>query len=538
MSTAESGWPWLNAHEPMPALSGHRPVLGRAGMISTPHHIASAIGLDVLKAGGNAVDAAIASSAALMVVCPMQCGPGGDAFWLIATADGEVSVLEAAGPAPAAADPDTLADRIVLSKRGGEAVTVPGAVDGWAKAAARFATLPLASLVEPAARLAEQGFPASRHTCASFLACESDLREKGALALFGTGDRLPGLYEIVRQPRLAECLRRIGRSLGREFYEGDLARAAAAACRSWGGWLAEGDLAGYAATWASPVSCRFRDLVVLTAPPPSQGFGLLAALRAVEAVSPQPLDPLAASTVHLLVEAVDEALDLRDRCNGDGASERLVEVAGGMAGFPDRFDLHRRRPRAVSASGIRKGDTAHLAVVDRSGMAVSLIQSVFYDFGSCIPVAEGGFVLQNRGAAFSLETGHPGRLAAGRRPPHTLMPTIVLEAGRLRHVLGCMGGDGQMQTQLQLLVDLCDGGLDPQQAVSRARWYLDRGETTKIVMEQGAVDPEALEAMGHAVVIKNRFEDVMGHAQVIAVTPEGVLVGAADPRSDGQVAAW
>jgi gamma-glutamyltranspeptidase/glutathione hydrolase len=190
---------------------------------------------------------------------------------------------------------------------------------------------------------------------------------------------------------------------------------------------------------------------------------------------------------------------------------------------------------------ITRGDTAHLCVVDGSGMAVSLIQSLFFDFGACIAVPEGGFVLQNRGAAFTLD-GAVARLAPGMRPPTTLMPTIALREGKPAIVLGCMGGDGQMQTQLQLLLDLRDGGLDPQQAVSRPRWYLDRSAPggPRLMIEDGVDDGliEALRALGHEVESLGRFEDRMGHAQIIAIRDDGVLVGAADPRSDGQVAAF
>lgn len=536
----DASWPWLNLHEPVPALSGYRPVIGRCGMVSSPHHAASSIGLEILKGGGNAVDAAIAVSAALMTVCPMQCGPGGDAFWLIADPTGEIGVLDAAGPAPAGASCEELRGRGLheIPRRGGQAVTVPGAVDGWVKAHRRFSTLPLSRLLEPAARLAEDGFVASRHTRASFLACESQLREKDALALFSTNGRIPELYGLIQQPKLAQCLRDIGRSNGRSFYEGNLAKEMAVACQSWGGWLSEEDLAGYGARWVAPVSASFRTLEVFTAPPPSQGFALLAALQAVESVMPEPLALFSASTVHLLVEAANAALALRDRFNGEKASARLRDALEEMAAFPETFDAERHRPIAFDPQGTRKGDTAHLAVVDKDGMSVSLIQSLFYDFGTCIPIVSGGFTLQNRGAAFSLQDDHPGLLSPGCRPPHTLMPTIVLQSGKPRYVLGCMGGDGQMQTQLQLLVDLCVGGLDPQQAVSRARWYLDRGETTRIVAEQGAVDAAELRKKGHQVALMGRFEEIMGHAQVIEVAPGGILIGAADPRSDGQVAAF
>jgi gamma-glutamyltranspeptidase/glutathione hydrolase len=395
-------------------------------------------------------------------------------------------------------------------------------------------------LLEPAARVAEEGFVVSRHTRASFLACESSLREKNALQLFASDGRSPELYSLLKQPLLAQSLRDIARSGGRSFYEGGIAQDMATACQTWGGWLSEEDLGAYEAKWKAPVSATFRNLDVFTAPPPSQGFALLAALRAIESIlSDSAGDVFSAPTVHLLVEVVNAALSIRDRINSENASARIAEVFLEIASFAEKFDPERHRTLEYDARGIRKGDTAHLAVIDKNGVSVSLIQSLFYDFGTCIPVMTGGFTLQNRGAAFSLNEEHPGFLVPGTRPPHTLMPTIVLQAAKPRYVLGCMGGDGQMQTQLQLLVDLCIFGLDPQQAVSRGRWYLDRGLTERIIAEQGAVDAAKLEAMGHRVAVMGRFEEIMGHAQVIEVAPGGgVLIGAADPRSDGYVAAY
>ncbi len=511
-------------------------------MVSSPHHLASSAGLQILKSGGNAVDAAIATSAMLMVVCPMQCGPGGDALWLISDPETGIHALDATGVAAGAASSEQLrsAGLHVIPNRSGFSVTVPGAVDGWVKAHGRFGTVPLTELIEPAAVVAERGFHVSRHTRSSFLAAEHELLEKEALKLYRESDTLPELYEILRQPQLARCLRDIALSGGRSFYEGELARATAIACRQWNGWLTAEDLANYAAEWVPAISTGFRDLEVYTTPPSSQGFSLLAALRAVESVAPTPLNIFELSTTHLLVEAVDAALELRDRFNADrSVALETVELLSEMRSFPDTFDWQRRHTRSRYTPQNRKGDTAHLSVVDRNGVGVSLIQSLFFDFGSCIPVTMGGFTLQNRGAAFSLHAGVTGELVAGHHPPHTLMPTIITNANKLRYVLGCMGGDGQMQTQLQLIIDLCDGRLDPQQAVSRARWYLERGATSQIIVERDAASQvQAINNKGHAIRTVGESEEIMGHAQIIEITTDGVLVGAADPRSDGQVAGY
>jgi gamma-glutamyltranspeptidase len=540
----QARWPWLGRYEPVPALAGFRPVLGMRGMVSSPHAAATAIGLDVLKSGGNAVDAAVATSAALMVTCPMQCGPGGDAFWMIA-AKGEIHALDASGRAPAGADPAALRarglDRIPL--RSGESVTVPGAVDGWITAHWRFGSRPLDVLLEPAAVLADQGPVVSRHMRASFAAVMPELQAKGAETLWDFGAVGPELYSRLRQPRLADTLRQVAKSEGRALHEGPLAVAIVEAAGRFGSPLALEDLASHHSDWVTPLSSTFRSLAVHTTPPSTQGFVLLAALAFVESRAPVALDVFDPATVHLLIEACRAALEDRDRCNGDRAHlEAPIEDCWSDSRadlFARTFDPDWRRdlPPALPRR-ITRGDTAHLAIVDRDGMAVSLIQSLFFDFGACIPVPSGGFTLQNRGAAFSLDDG-PSALRPNTRPPSTLAPTIVTRAGGGLHaVLGCMGGDGQVQTQLQILLDLTDGGLDAQQAVSCPRWYLDRAAADKpvVVMESGVSTAVAqgLRARGHVIKVRGPSEDLMGHAQVVCQTISGVMIGAADPRSDGQ----
>lgn len=538
-------WPHLDFYEAFPELAGYRPVLGDQGMVSSPHAAASAVGRDVLKAGGNAVDAAIATSAALMAACPMQGGPGGDAFWLIATPDGKLRALDASGCAPAGANAGELRrlGHVSIPARSSFAVTVPGAVEGWQAAHEAFGSRALGDLLEPAARLAETGPIVSRHLHASFKVCEAELAASGALALWG--GRCPQRHERLRQPALARLFRRIGEEGAAGFYRGEIARAIAHAVREAGGWLDERDLASHASVWVAPITGRFRDVTVVTLPPSTQGFGLLAALARIESLLPADADRFAPGTVHLEIEAVAAALAARDAFNDDrsrlSAPVETLWSAEAVAAFRAGFDPGGRgASRQDNAGRITRGDTAHLCVVDRQGMAVSLIQSLFFDFGSCVAVPEGGFVLQNRGAAFRLD-GEVARLAPGLRPPTTLMPSLLLRGGRPSHVLGCMGGDGQMQTQVQLILDMCVAGLDPQQAVSRPRWYLDRAAEggPRLVVESGvdAALVEALRGKGHRIDRIGPLQDLMGHAQVVAFEADGVLSGAADPRSDGQVAA-
>jgi len=543
--TQGPAWPHLDAYEDFPSLAGYRPVLGGRGMVSSPHAAASAIGRDILKAGGNAVDAAIATSAALMVTCPMQGGPGGDAFWLIATPDGEVRALDASGKAPRKADPDESGGlgHARIPPRSAFAITTPGAVDGWQKANEAFGTWSLADLLEPAVGLAESGAIVSRHLHASFKVCESELTATGALALWG--GRIPSRYSRLKQPALAELLRKIGHEGAASFYRGDVAHATARAVRQAGGWLDEQDLAAHESEWVTPVRGKFRNLTLFTTPPSTQGFSLLAALAFIDSLLPTGSDRFATDTVHLEIEAVAAAMTDRDSSNDDRSRlpfpvENLWSSAR-VAQFGDAYDSGARGASLRDSAGqITRGDTAHLCVVDEQGMAVSLIQSLFFDFGSCVPVPEGGFTLQNRGAAFTLD-GERARLTPGMRPPTTLMPSLATRDGKTAYAFGCMGGDGQMQTQLQLIMDVCVAGLDPQQAVSRPRWYLDRSAAggPRLSVEAGLDSQliEALRSKGHLVDVLGPMQDLMGHAQIIAVEPGGVLAGAADPRSDGQVSA-
>jgi gamma-glutamyltranspeptidase/glutathione hydrolase len=248
-----------------------------------------------------------------------------------------------------------------------------------------------------------------------------------------------------------------------------------------------------------------------------------------------------------MVEAMSIALEDRDRFVGDRSGLAVDPVTlyepDRVASLAERFDpRHARDKQRASGAARDFGDTAHLTVVDRDRRAVSLIQSLFFDFGTGIPVPAGGFTLQNRGAAFSLESGSVNELRPRRRPRTTLAPSIAQRDGALSISLGCMGGDGQMQTQTQLLVAMVDAGLDPQQAVSSPRWYLDRagGPQSRVLFESRMDEAlvAGMQARGHATAVLGASEEVMGHAQVIAVERTGSLVGAADPRSDGQVGGW
>jgi len=542
-------WPWLSGYEPHPELAGARPVIAEHGMVSSPHHQASLIGLDVLRSGGNAVDAAVATSAALMVTLPMQCSPGGDAMWLIRQPDGTTGALDASGRSSFEASADKLRSKGLTSigHRSPDSVTVPGAVDGWVQSINRFGSRSLSEVLEPAAKLAESGCFVSRHMHASFRSALPVLKNWGSISLWSATGEAPKLYDRLTQPLLAKTLRTIGQTHGEDFYRGAIARSIVKGITDAGGPLSLQDLEAHRSEWVEPLSGRYRNGTIFTSPPATQGFALLQALAVIDRLLPESADVSRLSMLHLLIETVAEALEERDLVVCDRArmtvdvrsifgKKRVDEIVATIKSDNVKY----RKPSTASTKG--RGDTAHLSVVDGNGLCVSLIQSLYFDFGSGIAVENGGFTLQNRGAAFSLEDGAPNELLPHTRPPHTLTPTIVALDGGATYVLGCMGGDGQIQTQVQLITNMIDGELDPQQAISKPRWYLDRAnpDGPTLLVESG-VDENILVGLketGHKVTVIGPSEEIMGHAQVIARLPGGVLVGGSDPRSDGQVYGW
>lgn len=541
-------WPWLSSYETHPQIGNARPVICEHGIVSTPHHQATLIGLDVLRAGGNAVDAAIGASAALMVTVPMQCSPGGDAMWLVRHPTGRIEALDGSGRSAAAASASVLRDKgqTTIGHRSALSVTVPGAVDSWVEAGRRYATKTLGELLEPAAVLAERGFFVSRHMHASFMAGRHALEQWKSLSLYSANGGIPQIHERLRQPALANSLREIARTEGKALYEGKIGEAIIAAIAEAGGLLSMEDLRSHRSDWVKPLKGAFRQSTIYTTPPATQGVALLQALATIQSLLPEPVNISSAADCHILVEAVAEALHDRDRhiCDRDLMTVDPARLYGmeRVGAIAKSISTTAKRRSATTVSTKGRGDTAHLAVVDRDGWAVSLIQSLYFDFGSGIGVPSAGFTLQNRGAAFSLEPDVANELKPGKRPPHTLTPTMICQGDQLTHAMGCMGGDGQVQTQLQLITGMIDAGLDPQQAISRPRWYLDRANSSgPQVMVEAGFDPSILAELrqrGHDVSVLGPAEEVMGHAQVISVTKEGVLVGGADPRSDGQAAGW
>jgi len=502
-------------------------------MVASADQLATQAGMAVLALGGNAVDAAIATNAALAVTAPHLCGMGGDMYALVH--DGEtVHALNATGRAGSGSDAAKLRAEGFTEmpfRHDIRIVTVPGCVDGWIALHERFGRLPLRQLFEPAIRLAVDGFKASPLLVGSIRMLDDRAREslhELASQALHPGDR-------VRRLGVAQALRDIAEHGRDGFYGGSFGKG----LRELGqGLFGEVDLAKSGADWVAPLSQQVFSKVLYTLPPNSQGYQLLGAAALAEGLQ-LPADPNDPLWAHLLIEAATVAgherpRDLHDRADGQALIHR---IAADLA-------LVERTKASRNIVPTSDGDTTYLCCVDDQRMGVSLIQSNASGFGSFLVEPNTQINLHNRGLGFSLEAGHPAELTPGRRPPHTLCPALATELdGTLAAVFGTMGGDGQPQILLQIAARLFRHGQSPAEAINAGRWLL-RGPVTGFdtwtaaggphVIVEGQIAPqwvEGLTARGHEVHVINQFDSSFGHAHAIVVEPTGMLAGAADPRT-------
>ena len=530
--------------------SGRPATLAYRGMVTSPHTLASQAGVAILQAGGSAVDAAIAAAAVLSVIYPHMTSLGGDAFWLIHDArTGAVRSLEAAGRAAAAATLDWFAARGLreIPVRGivPATLTVPGAVDGWYQAHAAHGRLPLATDLAAAVGYARDGFRVT-HRLAQWIERSADVlaTDPAAARIFLVDGASPAAGRRLTNPDLARTLERAAE--GRAgFYEGETAREMARHAREHGGFYTERDFAAQHAKWGASIHATYRGVTIHETPPPSQGVSVLQALRLLEPWEIGALPFLGPDHVHLLVQAKQIAFHDRDRLVADPEFSPVpVERLLSRAYADERrvlMDPERALPwDRVPSSGSLTGDTVYVAAVDADGNAVSLIQSLYFGFGSGVVAGSTGVVLQNRGAYFSLDPAHPNRLEPGKRPLHTLIASLAFKDGRLWQVVGCMGADGQPQIHLQVYTALIDFGLDIQQAVEAPRWLAGRfalGDAREVLNMEGRFAPATVAELAHRGHEINRWEawnELAGHAHGITIDPgSGARVGGADPRSDG-----
>ncbi len=531
-------------------IRAHRPlIMGRNGAVGSNHPLATQAGLDALRAGGNAADAAAAVALTLGVVEPMMSGIGGDGFYHIHLAgDRSAHVYNGTGCAPAAATPEAFADGIVVD--GPRSVSVPGMLAGIAALHTAHGALPWSKLFAAPIGHARDGFAAThgyRHFAADRRAVL--VKDPRARESFLHQAELPFLGALIRQEELARTLQEIASEGPDSLYRGRLAKRFAAALREAGALVSEADLAGFHAERQSPISARYRDFTITQTPPNSTGFTMLEILRIVERFDLAAAAPDLA--VHLLVEAKKLAFLDRERFGTDprfGAVplDRLLSDAHADA-LAAKIDPQRAADIPL-VSERADGDTTYFCVVDHEGNAVSGIQSINNAFGSGVVAGETGILLNNRMAYWHLADGHPNRLAPGKRVRHTMNAPMAFKDGKLWAVLGTPGADNQVQVNAQVLVALADDGLDPQAALEAPRWtstqpgqganWPHEGDGS-LTLEEG-FDPAVyagLERRGHRL---NRVPPLEGacSVQAIRIIENGVRMAGSDPRRDGWAAAY
>ena len=534
-------------------MRSYRPLaIGRRGAVAANHPLAAQAGLLALRAGGNAVDAAVATAAALAVVEPMMSGLGGDAFYhVFDQASGRAIVFNGTGPAPAAATPERYAGGI--PRTGPLSVSVPGMVAALGDMHRRFGRLPWRVLFAEAIGFARDGFAATRaygHFADEYRS--TLLIDPRATAIFLADGRPPALAAPIVQSDLARSLEEIAAEGTETFYRGRLARRLAAGLEAAGALVGAADLGAFAAEEQEPIAIDYRGFTVLEAPPNSTGFVLLEELKIVEHFDLAAMGFLSADAVHAMVEAKKLAFADRERWGADPRSleaplARLLsdEYTARLAAH---IDMRHAAPSAFAGEAAA-GDTTYFCTADGEGNAVSGIQSINSGFGAGIIAGDTGILLNNRMAYWHLDPGHSNRLAPGRRVRHTMNPPIVLKDGRLWCVFGTPGADNQVQINLQVLSAMIDFGLDPQQAAEMPRW-------TSHVSGQYANWPH--EGV-NALTIERRFPQAVrdelarrGHpvdtvgdldgpcsVEIIRHDPATrTLIAGSDPRRDGWALAW
>ena len=530
---------------------GRPPTLALRGMVVSPHALASEAGVEILRAGGSAVDAAIATSAVLSVVTPQWTGIGGDAFWLIYDARRKaVRFLNGGGRAAAAATLDALRSRahreIPLRGIVPATLTVPGAVDSWCAAHAEFGTVPLARALDAAVEYARGGFPVTERLARWIaLTAEQKVFNADAAHLFLPDGKVPRAGARLANPGLADALAAVAAGGRAGFYEDHVARELARFARDQGGFFADADFRAQRSDWGDAISGVYRGVRIYETPPPTQGFTVLEMLSLLEPYAVGKWSFLGPDHVHFLVQAKQIAYHDRDTCLADpGFASVPVERLISRAYADERrklIDPARALPwDKVPSYGSLAGGTVFVSAVDAEGNAAALIHSVYSVFGSGVVAGRTGIVLQNRGAYFSLDPDHPNRLEPGKRPLHTLIASLAFRGDRLWQTLGCMGADGQPQIHLQAYTAMLDFGLDVQAAVEMPRWLSGRfgiGDPRDLLNIEGRYPAEtiaALERRGHIVNRWPDWNELAGHAHGITIDPEsGTLAGGADPRSDG-----
>ncbi len=529
----------MNVTWDFPYRSTRLPLLAR-NVVATSQPLAAQAGLRMLWAGGNAVDAAIATAAALTIVEPVSCGLGSDAFAIVWDG-GALHGLNASGRSAQGADP-AFFDKMhggKIPKRGWGSVTVPGAISAWVALSERFGKLPFADLLAPAIELAERGYLVTPIVAQKWGAQVAELQSQPGFAeAFMPHGRAPHAGELFALPDAGKSLRRIAESEGAAFYQGELAAAMAAHAQANGGALRAADFAANAADWVPLISMDYRGYTLHEIPPNGQGIAALMALGILEHFDLSSLPVDGPEAMHLQIEAMKLAFAdtyryVSDPQSMDVAPEALLDKAY----LKERARLIERGRAADVTHGLPpKGGTVYLTAADEQGMMVSFIQSNYMGFGSGVVVPGTGISLQNRGAGFTLERGHANVISGGKRPFHTIIPAFLTRAGQPVMSFGVMGGNMQPQGHVQTLVRMIDYQQNVQAACDAPRWKVnDSGIEVESAMAPSTV--AGLVAKGHTIETGTDSYMDFGAGQFIQCTAGG-YIGASDSRRDGQAVGY
>jgi gamma-glutamyltranspeptidase/glutathione hydrolase len=522
------------------------PAVGRRGMIATSQSLASAAGLKILQAGGNAIDAAVTAAAVLAVIEPSMNGIGGDLLALVYDAKTrKVHGLDSTGRSAYAATPAAFAQRGLteMPLRGPLVVDVPGVVEGWHQLLTRFGSIDLATALAPAIVFARDGFPVAELMASEWQGQTEMLAADAATAAtFLPKGAAPKLGDIFANPRLARSLESIARNGRDAFYRGAIAQAIVADLETRDGLLELRDFADHTADWVEPISTTYRGYDVMEMPPSTQGFVALEMLNIMEGFDLAALGHNSADYLHIVCEAkriafADRGAYLADRDHLPSAVLEKLLSKDYAAARRKEIDLTRAAERYSTRDFATAdlGDTVYLTAADGDGNVISFIQSLFNSFGAGFVAGDTGITLQNRGSGFTLESGHPNEIGPHKRPLHTLVPAMLARNGTPLMAFGVMGGDNQAQAHAQIVANVVDFGMHVQEAGDAAR-VRHLGQELAVESGISLEVRQALAARGHTVV---DGRGAMGGYQAIYIDPKtGVLLGGSDPRKDGLAIGW
>lgn len=519
-------------------------VYGKKGMVATSHPLAAQVGLDILKKGGNAIDAAVATAAALTVVEPGSNGIGGDSFSII-WKDNKLTGLNASGPSPQKMDSDSYLDQSKsFPTYGLKAVTVPGVPAGWVELNRTHGKLPLEEILEPAAKLAEEGVVLTDMVAQAFVrSFRRFSKEKVAhpeienwFDVFAPGGQEPEAMSVWHSKGHARTLRLIAQSSGKAFYEGEIAEAIDTYSRAFGGFLRKEDLQAYKPEWVDPISVDYKGYKIWEMPPNGQGIVTLMALNIMKHVEMAGKDD--PETIHKQIEAIK--LAFADANVSIADSRFMKEQIENLLSD----DYAKKRSALISDEALvaessieDQSGTVYLATADEEGNMVSYIQSNYMGFGSGAVVPEYGLALNNRAVGFSLQRGHVNQLLPNKRPFNTIIPGFITKGSDAIGPFGLMGGIMQPQGHMQVVQSMIDFHLNPQDALDKPRWQWVEGKKVIVEPTMPLSIISELKSKGHKIEVeleKGQF----GRGQIILRTKNNVLAGATEPRTDGSVAAW